>query len=122
MSTNLPPVITEHIAAINAGDLDRTVATFAADAYLVARDQAHGFESVRALLAQEFIDDDVTLDIQDAIDHHGDFILRVRYDGTYDKTNLPDPLIMTSYFSVRDEEIITLAVIAAPSFDADETT
>ena len=34
-----------------------------------------------------------------------------RYDGTYDKTNLPDELIMTSYFAIRDDKIASLAVI-----------
>jgi hypothetical protein len=40
--------------------------------------------------------------------------VRTRYDGTYDKANLPDPLIMTNYFSLRDGKIITLAVIFTP--------
>jgi hypothetical protein len=38
-------------------------------------------------------------------------IVRACYDGTYDKTNLPDELILTSYFSVRDNKIVSLAVI-----------
>jgi hypothetical protein len=31
--------------------------------------------------------------------------------GDYDKTNLPDPLILTNYFSVRDEKIVSLIKI-----------
>jgi len=38
-------------------------------------------------------------------------IVRARYDGTYDKANLPDELILTSYFSVRDNKIVSLTVI-----------
>ena len=34
-----------------------------------------------------------------------------RYDGDYDKTNLPGELILTNYFSVRDGKIVTLIVI-----------
>jgi len=37
--------------------------------------------------------------------------VRARYDGTYDKANLPDELILTSYFSVRDNKIVSLTVI-----------
>ena len=44
--------------------------------------------------------------------------MRTKYDGTYDKTNLPDPLIMTNYFSLRDGRIVTLAVIFTPPTDA----
>jgi hypothetical protein len=118
MSTALPPVIAEHIAAINASDLDAVAATFAEDAYVATQAEARGIEAVRALLTKEFIDDHVTLDVCEVIDHHGDFIVRTKYDGTYDKSNLPDPLIMTNYFSLRDGKIITLAVIFTPSSDA----
>ena len=45
------------------------------------------------------------------IEHHGQTILRGRYDGEYDKTNLPEELILTSYFTVRDEKIVTLIII-----------
>jgi hypothetical protein len=32
-------------------------------------------------------------------------------DGTYDKTNLPDELILSNYFSVRNGRIVSLVVI-----------
>ena len=111
MSTALPRVITEHIAAINASDLEAAAATFAEDAYVTAQGEARGLEAVRSLLKKEFIDDHVTLDVREVIDHHGDFIVRTTYDGTYDKTDLPDPLIMTNYFALRGDKIVTLAVI-----------
>jgi hypothetical protein len=31
--------------------------------------------------------------------------------GTFDKTNLPDELILTNYFTVRDGKIVSLIVI-----------
>jgi hypothetical protein len=37
--------------------------------------------------------------------------VRAKYDGTYDKTNLPDELIMSSYFSLRDGRIVSLSVV-----------
>jgi hypothetical protein len=114
MSTALPAVIEAHIAAVNAGDLDALTATFADDALFTAQAQARGIAAVRILLAKEFIDDHVTFEVRDVIDHHGDFIMRIEYDGTYDKTNLPDPLIMTNYYSLRGDKIITLAVISTP--------
>ena len=45
------------------------------------------------------------------IEHHGQTILRGRYDGEYDKTNLPEELVLTSYFTVRDRRIVTLIII-----------
>ena len=35
----------------------------------------------------------------------------VAHEGDYDKTVLPDPLIMTSYIRVRDGKIVTLFII-----------
>jgi hypothetical protein len=110
----LAPIIEQHIAAVNAGDLDALLATFADDAYVVAQAEARGTEAVRALLIKEFIDDHVTLEVRDAIEHHGDFIVRTKYEGDYDKTNLPDPLIMTNYFALRDAKITTLTVKFIP--------
>jgi hypothetical protein len=55
--------------------------------------------------------DRVTIDVTDVIEHHGDTIVRGRYDGTFDKTNLPDELVLTNYFTVRDGKIVSLIVI-----------
>jgi ketosteroid isomerase-like protein len=97
MSATLPPAIAEFVAAINASDLDEAAATFAADAYVATQQEARGIGAVRALLTSEFIDDHVTLDVREVIDHRGDFIVWTKYDGTYDKTKLPDPLIMSAF-------------------------
>ena len=39
------------------------------------------------------------------------YTVRGRYDGTFDKANLPEELILTNYFTVRDGKIVTLIVI-----------
>ena len=57
------------------------------------------------------VGDHVTMDVREVVDHYGDTIVRARYDGTYDKTNLPDELVMSNYFSVRGDKIVSLAVI-----------
>ena len=62
-------------------------------------------------MAKEFVGDHVTMDVREVIDHYGDIIVRAKYDGTYDKTNVPDELIMTSYFGIRGGKITSLAVI-----------
>ena len=112
MSTELPAIIAEHIAAVNGFDTDRIVATFAPDAYVNDnRREIWGTGAIRAFMAKEFVGDHVTMDVREVIDHYGDIIVRAHYDGTYDKTNLPGDLVMTSYFSIRDGKIASLAVI-----------
>ena len=108
----LPPIVAEHINAVNAFDTDRIVNTFAPDAYVNDnRREIWGTDATRAFMAKESVGDHVTMDVREVIDHHGDIIVRLKCDGTYDKTNLPDELFMTSYFGIRDRKIISLAVI-----------
>jgi hypothetical protein len=112
MSTQLPAIVAEHIAAVNDFDLDRIVATFAPDAYVNDnRREIWGTESIRAFMAKEFVGDHVTMEVREVIDHYGDILVRARYDGTYDKANLPDEFVMTSYFGIREGRIVSLAVI-----------
>src|SRR5260370_40655564 len=112
VTPDLPAVVAQHIAAVNAFDTERIVGTFAPDAYVNDnRREIWGTDAIRAFMAKEFAGDHVTMEVREVIDHHGDIIVRAKYDGTYDKTNLPDELIMTSYFSIRDDRIVSLAVI-----------
>ena len=112
VATELRGVVAEFVAALNAFDLDRIVATFTPDAYVNDnRREIWGTDAIRAFMAKEFVGDHVTMDVREVIDHYGDIIVRAKYDGTYDTTNLPDELIMTSYFGIRDGKITSLAVI-----------
>jgi SnoaL-like domain len=111
-AVTLPSVVAEHIDAVNAFDVDRIMATFAPDAYINDnRREIRGADAVRKFIAKEFVGDKVTVDVRAVIDHYGDIIVRASYDGTYDKTNLPDEFIMTSYFSIRDGKLVSLAII-----------
>jgi hypothetical protein len=111
-TTGLTAVVAEHIAAVNAGDTDAIMATFAPDALVNdARREFWGTEAIRGWVAKEMTGDHVTIDVTEVIEHHGDTIVRGRYDGTFDKTNLPDELILTNYFTVRDSKIVRLIVI-----------
>ena len=107
----LAPVLAEHIAAVNAFDEDAIVATFADDALVNdAHREFWGHKAIRRWVAREMTGDRVTIDVTEVIEHHGDAIVRGRYDGTFDKTNLPDELVLTNYFTVRDRKIVTLIV------------
>ncbi|WP_034263708.1 nuclear transport factor 2 family protein [Actinospica robiniae] len=111
-TTTLLPVLAEHVRAVNAFDTDAILATFADDAFVNdARREFRGAEAIRRWAAKELVGDKVTLDVTEVVDHYGDQIVRARYDGEYDKTNLPGELIMTNYFTVCDSKITSLIVI-----------
>jgi hypothetical protein len=111
-TTELTGVVAEHIAAVNAHDTAAVVATFAADAYVNDnRREFAGREAIGRWVAKEMTGDQVTIDVREVLDHHGDTIVRGVYDGTYSKAGLPDELILSNYFSVRDGKIVSLIVI-----------
>jgi hypothetical protein len=109
----LDKVIAEHIAAVNAFDLDAIVATFAEDAFVNdARREFRGIDAIRAWAERELVGDKVTMDVREVVDNYGDSIVRAAYDGDYEKTKLPPgELILSSYFGVRDGRITSLIVI-----------
>jgi hypothetical protein len=111
-SSELTGVVAEHIAAVNAFDLDAIMATFADDAYVNdARREFVGAVAVRRWVEREMVGDHVTIDVREVLDHYGDTVVRGAYDGTFDKSNLPDEIVLSNYFSVRDGRIVSLVVI-----------
>jgi hypothetical protein len=112
ISTELSGVLAEHIDAINASDTDAIVATFAEDAYVNDNHREFvGRDAIRRWVDKELVGDKVTVDVRQVIDHHGDTIVRGTYDGTFDRTNLPEEVVLSNYFSVRDDKIVSLIVI-----------
>jgi hypothetical protein len=109
---SLPKLIADHIAACNAHDIEAWMATFAPDALLndISREFI-GTEAIRAFGAKEIFGDNVTMAIHRAWNRYGNVAVHARFDGTYDKTNLPDPLILTLYFTMRDELITQLIIL-----------
>jgi hypothetical protein len=111
-NTALDAVVAEHLAAVNAFDEAAIMATFAEDALVNdAHREFWGAEAIRRWVAREMVGDRVSIEVTEVIDHHGQAVVRGRYDGDFDRTNLPDELILTNYFTVRDGKIVTLMVI-----------
>jgi limonene-1,2-epoxide hydrolase len=111
--TELTGVIAEHIRAVNDFDADAIVATFAPNAYVNDnRREIRGIDAIRGWVNKEMVGDSVTIEPVEVLDHYGDTIVRGRYDGTYDKSGLPDELILSNYFSVRDGKIVSLIVVS----------
>jgi hypothetical protein len=112
MAIELPGVIAKHIMAVNAFDTDAIVATFSHDAYVNDnRREIVGRDAIRRWVAKELVGDRVTMDVREVVNHYGETIVRAAYDGTYDKTKLPEVLILSNYFRVIDEKIVSLTII-----------
>jgi hypothetical protein len=112
MNAQLPTVIAEHIRAVNAFDTDAILATFANDAYVNDnRREIVGVEAIRRWVTKEIVGDRVTMDVCEVISHHGETIVRASYDGNFDRTNLPEEVVLTNYFHIVDGRIVSLTII-----------
>ena len=110
--SELPPIVAEYIAAVNAFDAGRIVDTFTADGYVNdVRREMWGPDAIRMWVDKEIVGDHVTMEVREIVDNYGDIIVRAKYDGTYDKTNLPEELVLSNYFSIRDDKIVSLTII-----------
>ncbi len=51
------------------------------------------------------------MEVTETVDRPGLTVLRARYDGDYDKTNLPDELVLTNYLVLDGDRIAGLFII-----------
>ena len=51
------------------------------------------------------------MEVVRAVDHYGDLIVTAKLDGDYDKTGLPDPLLLTFYFTLGEDKITKLIIL-----------
>jgi hypothetical protein len=108
----LSGVVAEHIRAINASDIDAIIATFAKDALVNDnKREIVGIEAIRKWAENEIIADKVSIEVRDTLDHYGDVVVRGAYAGDFDKAGLPDEIVLTNYFSLRDGKIAGLIIV-----------
>jgi hypothetical protein len=112
VTNSLPSVILDHIRAHNTPDPAAFVATFTADALLNdARREWVGADAISKWAEREIFGDNVRVELDSAYEHNGTYIVRLKNDGDFDKTGLPDPIILTNYFKLIDNKIAELIVI-----------
>lgn len=110
--SNLPAPVDRFIAAINAFDLDAMMATFA-DGALVNdhRDEFATTGAIRSWAQREIIADRVTLEVTQHSGRGGAVAVRAIVRSDFDKAGLPDPLVLTFYFSVSGGKIDQLVIV-----------
>jgi hypothetical protein len=108
----LPEPVISFIQATNSFDTDGLVATFGDDALVNdAQREFWGPDAIRRWASRETIGDKVTMLVTDVKEHHGTIIVNAQVDGEFDKTNLPDPLLLAFYFTVEQDKIVQLIIL-----------
>jgi hypothetical protein len=64
-----------------------------------------GAAAIKEWSNREIFDVNVTLDVIDVAERNGETVVTVKVDGTFDKTGLPDPLLLNHYFTLDGDKI-----------------
>ncbi len=109
---DLPALVSAYVAATNAFDIDAFMATFAEDALVNDhRDEFGGLDAIRSWAQREIIGDRVTMHVTGATCRDNAVAVTAEIDGNFDKTGLPDPLVLTFYFSIGHDRISQLIIV-----------
>jgi hypothetical protein len=113
LDSSVPQSIRDFFAGTNAFDSDAMIAPFTEDGLVndIQR-EFWGHAAIKRWADKESVGDHVvTTDFTDIKEHHGNRIISVAVDGEYDKTGLPDPLILTYYFTLAGDQIASLIIV-----------
>jgi hypothetical protein len=107
----LPEVITSFINALNAHDGDTFIACFAKDAHCNDFQRNFwGVEEIKKWSDKEMIGDRVTFQIDEAIEHYGEYFITALTDGNYDKKLSPHPTYLDYFFTLCGNKIVRLLI------------
>ena len=112
-TADMPAPVRAYFEAMNKYDSAGMVAAFSTDALIndVQR-EFWGPESIKRWTVKEIVGDKViTTKFVEAKAHHGDYIVSAEFDGEYDKTGVPDPLVLTMYFSLDSDQVTRLIIL-----------
>ena len=106
----MPKVIADHINAVNERNSKAFLDTFSATA--VVSDEGHEYQGAAAIgewNTKKNIGAEIDLDPITVSECDGKTILTAKVDGHFDKTGLPDPLLMELHFTVEHDLIDSLS-------------
>jgi hypothetical protein len=108
----LPAPIAAYITATNAFDIEAFMATFADDALVNDhRNEFVGLAAIRDWAQREIIGDRVTMKPVAATSRGSGVAVTARIDGNFDKTGLPNPLLLAFYFTIDNGRIAQLIIV-----------
>lgn len=109
MKDKLPLPIEIYLRAINGRDATAFESAFAPDA--VVKDIAREISGIAAIMEwarHEIFAVNVTIELLAVSEREDQTIITVKIDGTFDRTGLPDPLVMEHILTVADGKITQL--------------
>ena len=108
---NLQGPIASYVNAVNSGSHEAFSASFAVDAVVVDVDrELRGIDAISAWADADIFGAEVHFDVLEVGERQGRTVVTVRIDGTFDRTGLPNPLVMKHEFGVSEGKIVDLRI------------
>lgn len=111
------PVAEGYVRSVNSDDAGAFKALFAEDAVVDdAGREFRGRDAIAAWAESDIFAVQVRLQVVDATESDHDALVTAIVDGDFDRTGLPDPVVIVHRISVRDDKIVRLTCrLAEPS-------
>jgi hypothetical protein len=108
---DMPGPIASYLRAVNTGAKEKFAASFADDAVVVdVSRELRGLDAITTWAGADIFGANVQFEVLNVKQREGRTIVRVKIDGTFDRTGLPDPLVMNHEFKVADGKIAELLI------------
>ena len=109
MTATLPGIAADYIRATNNHDPAAFIACFAESAVVNdAGSEFRGSDAIKAWSDHDIMAALVTLEVLEVADHDGKVTITTKVDGNFDRTGLPDPVIIDHHITVVGDKIVGL--------------
>lgn len=111
MTIQLSPLAEAYVRATNDHDPAALLALFARDARVDDNGrEIRGLDAIREWSDREIFGAEVTLEVLDSVDRDGEVVVTTKVDGTFDRTGLPDPVILDQRITAEGGKIAGLII------------
>jgi hypothetical protein len=108
----LPSPIACFIDATNKSDLEGMVAAFADDALINDQFREYkGKSAIREWAETIILNERLTITVVDFEESHSNCVVIANIDGNFDKRGLPEPLVLSFYFTLDEHLIVQLIML-----------
>ena len=108
----LPAPVAAFVRGVNTGDLHTLVGAFAEHA--LVNDQLHEYwdrPAIEGWAARDVVGQQLAISVSKVVSHHDQCVVEASISGSFDRRGLPDPLVVTFYFSIHGSELVQLVIL-----------
>lgn len=109
MNASLTSVCREYVRTVNDGDAAGYLALFAADATVDdAGREFRGQDAIGRWSQQDIFSANVSFKVLNEAEEDGQAVITTEVDGDFDRTGLPDPVVIVHHLAMEKSKIVRL--------------